>query len=163
MKKIVLLSSLILATLSFGVQADLAFESTKDGSKLGIVATPTDTPEAKQFLATGKNPYTKLYATDPEVAKAGKKKFGYYSCTQCHGGAAGGSIGPSLTDSSWNYAKNATDKGMFETIAGGTNGGMNAWHQVPGKNPDLLTTDDILRIIGWVRSISKDPSKPWEK
>ena len=144
--------------------AECKLVSTKDNSPLPIKATDKDTPEAKQFLETCINPYTKLYASDPEKAKAGKKKFGLYSCTQCHGPKGDGQVGPPITDSRWQYAKHVTDKGMFETIAGGSNGGMFAWHQQIGNNPDMPSTDEILKIIGWLRTQYKgDGDKPWLK
>lgn len=148
-------------TLSFQANAACDFVSTKDGSPLVIKAVDTDTPQAKEFLATCVNPYTKAYAKDPEAAKAGKKKFGYYSCTQCHGPNGGGQVGPSITDSTWQYSKHVTDKGIFETIAGGSNGGMFAWHNQLG-NPENLATDDILKIVGWLRTQYNGGSeKPW--
>jgi len=148
--------------LPLNASAECKLVSTKDGSPLPIVAVDTDTPEAKSFLETCINPYTKLYATDPEAAKLGKKKFAYYSCTQCHGANAGGQVGPSITDDRWQYAKHVTDKGMFETIAGGSNGGMFAWHQQVSGNPDLVPTDDILKIIGWLRTqYQGGGDKPW--
>jgi len=148
-------------TLSFQANAACDFVSTKDGSPLVIKAVDTDTPQAKEFLATCVNPYTKAYAKDAEAAKAGKKKFGYYSCTQCHGPNGGGQVGPSITDSTWQYSKHVTDKGIFETIAGGSNGGMFAWHNQLG-NPENLATDDILKIVGWLRTQYNGGSeKPW--
>jgi cytochrome c-L len=144
--------------------AECKFESTKAGNPpLIIKPTDKDTPEAKEFLETCKNPYTKQFVADPEKAKAGKKLFGYYSCTQCHGGNAGGQTGPSIIDDRWQYAKHVTDKGMFETIAGGSDAGMPTWHQQPSGNPELLSTDDILKIMGWLRASYKgnDQSKPW--
>jgi cytochrome c-L len=68
-----------------------------------------DTPAAKEFLATGKNPYI----GDADAIKVGKKKFNLYSCQACHGGAAEGAVGPSLQGPNFRYAKNATNKGMF--------------------------------------------------
>ena len=41
---------------------------------------------------------------------------------------------------------------MFETIAGGSDAGMPAWHGQVAGNPELLSTDDILKIIGWLRA-----------
>lgn len=150
-------------TLSTQASAACNFVSTKDGSPLGVKPTDTDTPEAKQFLETCINPYTKKFVADKEIAKAGKKKFGYYSCTQCHGPNAGGQVAVSITDSTWQYSKHVTDKGLFETIAGGSNGGMFAWHQQLG-NPENLTTDDILKIVGWLRSEYKGGGEtPWLK
>ena len=62
----------------------------------------------------------------------------------------------------WVYPKNATDKGMFETIAGGSNAGMPTWHGQAAGNPELLKTDEILRIIGWLRSMyAGGGDKPW--
>jgi len=159
------ISMLTLVSLTFSLQANAACDlvSTKDGSPLGIKAADTDTPEAKQFLETCINPYTKLYVNDAEAAKKGKKLFGLYSCTQCHGPNAGGQVGPSITDDRWQYAKHITDKGVFETIAGGSNGGMFAWHQQLGS-PDNPSTDDILKIIGWLRTQYKGgDDKPWLK
>lgn len=145
--------------------AECKFVSTKTGNPpLNIVATDKDTPEAKSFLETCINPYTKMYAADPSKAKAGKKLFGYYSCTQCHGANAGGQTGPSIIDDRWQYPKHVTDKGMFETISGGTDGGMPTWHQQPSGNPELLSTDDILKIIGWLRTQYKGGGDtPWLK
>ena len=148
--------------LPLQASAECKFVSTKDGSPLAIKAVDSDTPEAKEFLATCVNPYTKKFAANKELANAGKKKFGYWSCTQCHGGNAGGQTGPSITDATWQYSKHVTDKGMFETIAGGSNGGMPTWHAQPAGNPELLNTDEILKIIGWLRSEYKGGGEtPW--
>ncbi len=145
-----------------GSGTQCALESTKDGSPLLIKAVATDTPQAKEFLQTCINPYTKLYAADAEAAKDGRKKFGYYSCTQCHGPNGDGQVAVSITDERWQYAKHVTDKGMFETIAGGSNGGMFAWHQQVANNPDMVNTDDILKIVAWLRTQYKGGGDtPW--
>lgn len=164
-KATLFVSMLMLAGL-MPLQASAACNlvSTKDNSPLNIKIVDSDTPEAKEFLTTCINPYTKLYAADPEKAKAGKRKFGYYSCTQCHGGNAGGQTAVSIIDERWQYAKHDTDKGLFETIAGGTNLGMMGWHQQVANNPDMVPTDDILKIIGWLRaSYQGGGDKPWLK
>jgi cytochrome c-L len=160
---LVTMLGLVGMTLSTQASAACNLVKTTDGSPLGVKATDADTPEAKQFLETCVNPYTKKFVADKEAAKAGKKKFGYYTCTQCHGPNAGGQVGPSATDANWQYAKHITDKGLFETIAGGSNGGMFAWHQQLG-NPENLNTDDILKIVGWLRSEYKGGGDtPWLK
>lgn len=163
--KVTLLVSMlaVVGLMPLQASAECKFESTKAGNApLIIKPTDKDTPEAKEFLETCKNPYTKIYAADPEKAKAGKKLFGYYSCTQCHGANAGGQTGPSIIDDRWQYPKHVTDKGMFETIAGGSDAGMPTWHQQPAENPDLLSTDDILKIMGWLRTMYKGGGdKPW--
>jgi len=51
---------------------------------------------------------------------------------------------------------------MFETIANGSDAGMPAWHQQTSGNPELLPTDDILVIMGWLRvSYTGKGDKPW--
>ena len=76
MKATLTISMLALVGLTMPslAMAECKLVSTKDNSALPIKATDKDTPEAKQFLETCINPYTKLYANDPEKAKAGKKK-----------------------------------------------------------------------------------------
>lgn len=155
--------------------------STKDGSPLAIKTTVADTPEAKLFLETCINPYTQAYIKNPalilEKKSGGKKLFGYNGCSGCHGGKLEGVMAPSLSkkggqgafDTKWVYAKDSTDKGMFETIAAGTpglSGGlMPIWHkQVEGHAGDGLSTDEILKIIAYIRSAyGGDGEKDWLK
>ena len=179
-KAALLISMLGFVGLTATTQASAACSlvSTKDNSPLAIKVVDTDTPQAKQFLETCVNPYTKAYATDPSlIKKGGKKLFGYNGCSGCHGGKLEGVMAPSLSkmggqgayDTRWVYAKNATDKGMFESIAGGTpgtsGGTMFIWHnQLPGKTGDGLTTDEILQLIAYIRTEYKgDGEKTWAK
>ncbi|MDR2876222.1 MAG: c-type cytochrome [Methylobacillus sp.] len=164
--KIALFALVAAGLMPLTASAECKFVTTKAGNAPFVIKpTDKDSAEAKKFLETCINPYTKMYAADPEAAKAGKKLFGYWSCTQCHGGNAGGQTGPSIIDDTWQYAKHQTDKGMFETIADGSDAGMPAWHAQAANNPELLSTDDILKIIGWLRASYKgtDQSKPWMK
>lgn len=148
------------ATASAGSSETCNLMSTKDDSALAIKVTATDTAEAKVFLATCINPYTKIYAKDEVAAKAGHKQYNFQGCSGCHGGNANGLMGPSIIDAQWEYTKHNTDKGMFETIAGGTNGkgatargSMLTWHaQLPGHTGDGLDTDTILKIMAWLRT-----------
>lgn len=132
----------------------IAFVTTQDGSALTIDAKLFDTPEAKEFAATGKNPYI----GKQDAIDKGKKLFQMYSCTQCHGGDAQGQTGPSLHGPDFKYAKDATNKGMFETIWHGTNGGMGAKGKGlmdPTDPNNGLTPDEVLKIQAWVRTHSK--------
>ncbi len=169
--------ALVGLTLSFQASAACEFVSTKDGSPLTIKATAEDTPQVTAFLETCKNPYTKEFAADAKAAKKlGRRVFTYNGCSGCHGGKLEGIMAPSLRkdggqgayDTRWAYAKNATDKGMFETIAAGTPGNaggvMAAWHiDVPNHISDGLSTDDILKVIGYIRTeYYGDEEKLWE-
>ena len=132
----------------------LNFTATQDGSPLNINPEMFDTPEAKSFATSGKNPYI----ANQEAIEKGKKLFRMYSCSQCHGGDAQGQTGPSLHGPDFRYAKNATNKGMFETIWHGTNGGMGAKGKGlmdPTDATNGLTPDEILKIQAWIRSHGK--------
>jgi cytochrome c-L len=153
------------------------FVSTKDNSPLAIKVSDSDTPEAKEFLATCNNPYTKKYMADPEAAKAGRKVYTLNGCSGCHGGKLEGIMAPALTkgggqgayDTKWVYAKNETDKGMFETISAGTpgtsGGVMSIWNKsLEGHVGDGLTNDELLKVIAYIRTEYKgDGEKAWLK
>ena len=130
------------------------FVTTQDSKPLVIDAALFNTPESKEFMTTGKNPYV---GNADAIAK-GKKVFQLYSCTQCHGPEAKGQVGPNLTGPDYHYPKNATNKGMFETVWHGTNGGMGAKGiglMDPTDPKNGITPDELLKIIAWVRSMSK--------
>jgi cytochrome c-L len=129
----------------------IKFVTTQDGSPLEIKPELFDTPAAKEFLKTGKNPYV----GNDDAIKQGKKTFQLYSCTQCHGADAGGQVGPALTGPDFRYPKDATNKGMFETVWHGTNGGMGAKGKGlmdPTDPANGITPDELLKIIAWLRS-----------
>jgi len=131
----------------------ITFVATQDGAPFDIDPALFTTPEAKEFLATGKNPYV---GNADAIAK-GKKVYQLYSCTQCHGPEAQGQVGPGLIGPDYRYPKDATNKGMFETIWHGTNGGMGAKGKGlmdPSDPTNGLTVDETLQIIAWVRSHS---------
>lgn len=129
----------------------IAFVTTQDGQPLTIKAELFDTPAAKEFMTTGKNPYV----GNAEAIEKGKKLFQLYSCTQCHGPEAKGQVGPGIIGPDYRYPKDATNKGMFETIWHGTNGGMGAKGKGlmdPTDPTNGLSPDEALKIIAWVRS-----------
>lgn len=131
----------------------IEFLATQDSKPFTIDAALFDTPAAKEFLATGKN----TYVGNAEAIEKGKKVFQLYSCTQCHGAQAQGQVGPGLTGPNFRYAKDATNKGMFETIWHGTNGGMGAKGvglMDPTDPKNGITPDELLKIQAWIRSMS---------
>lgn len=145
-------SAVMVSLLAFttGVMADVTFSATQDGSTITIDKAMFDTDAAKEFLATGKNPYIGNEA----AIKAGKKKFNLYSCVACHGGKGEGAVGPGLIGANFRYAKDATNKGMFETIWHGTNGGMGAKGYGLMAPDDGLKPDEVLQVIAFIRSNS---------
>jgi cytochrome c-L len=149
----VFMSSLLVSLMTFAcsTEAEVSFVKTTDGSTFKLDPALFDTPVAKEFLSTGKN----SYVGNAEAVAKGKKIFGMYSCTQCHGPDAKGQVGPGLVGPTFRYPKDATNKGMFETLWHGTNGGMG------GKGVGImdatdptngLKPDEILKVIAWVRA-----------
>jgi cytochrome c-L len=129
----------------------ITFVSTQDDKPFVIEPALFVTPAAKEFLATGKNSYI---GNEEAIAK-GKRVFGLYSCTQCHGPEGRGQVGPGLVGPTFHYPKNATNKGMFETVWHGTNGGMGAKGiglMDPTDAKNGITTDELLQVIAWIRT-----------
>jgi cytochrome c-L len=131
----------------------ISFVDTQEGKPLVIDAALFDTPAAKEFLATGKN----TYVGNEEAIARGHKVYQLYSCTQCHGPEAKGQVGPGLVGPDFKYPKDATNKGMFETIWHGTNGGMGGkgigiMDSTDPKNG--ISPDEMLKVIAWIRSMS---------
>ncbi len=130
------------------------FRNTITGDPLDVDGTSPkegrDTPAVKKFMEAGVDPYVEILGCLPK----GEEIF-LESCSGCHGHTGEGKVGPGLNDSYWTYPKNATDKGIFETIFGGAQGMM-------GPHGQDLTLDDIMHLIAWIRHIQKDDVKDAE-
>jgi cytochrome c oxidase cbb3-type subunit 3 len=75
---------------------------------------------------------------DRTVLEEGRRLFVRYNCSGCHGGRAGGGMGPSLRDTDWRYGS-SPDR-IFNSIAQGRGLGMPAWGAlVPEKQIWELT------------------------
>lgn len=76
-KATLLISMLVFFSLTAATQASAACSlvSTKDSTPLAVKAVDTDSAEAKSFLETWINPYTKAYAANPDLIKAGGGKI----------------------------------------------------------------------------------------
>jgi mono/diheme cytochrome c family protein len=81
---------------------------------------------------------------DPRQAQAGRTTFIEYNCYGCHGGLAGGAMGPSLRDTVWKYG--GTDTAIALSIRDGRPMGMPAWKQ-------LLADSQIRNLVTYIRSL----------
>ncbi|HEX6534097.1 MAG TPA: c-type cytochrome [Gemmatimonadaceae bacterium] len=81
---------------------------------------------------------------DPKVAQEGRKLFLEYNCYGCHGGLAGGAMGPSLRDTVWKYG--GSDQQIAASIHDGRPMGMPTW----GKT---LSADQIKTLVTYIRSL----------
>jgi len=94
-------------------------------------------------------------ATDPVALQDGRRLFNWYNCSGCHGGHAGGGMGPSLRDPVWLYGNR--DDQIYDSIAQGRSQGMPAWGS---KIPQL----QIWELVTYIKSLDTpdEPDPPVE-
>jgi cytochrome c oxidase cbb3-type subunit 3 len=80
----------------------------------------------------------------------GRTLFVHFNCVGCHGGRAGGGMGPSLRDVDWLYGD--TDAQIFNSIAEGRDQGMPAWGT-------KLNDDQIWKLVAYIKSL-RTPDEP---
>lgn len=132
-----------------------ALVSTATNKPLNLTMKPSDTEEVKAFYRTCENPYA---SASPDVKQkiilAGQILFKSKNCSQCHGSDGQGATAKGIKGPTWVYDKNSTDKGLFETIAGGTSKGDVPHHLDLTKSASSLTSDEILQLMLWIREPS---------
>jgi cytochrome c oxidase cbb3-type subunit III len=92
------------------------------------------------------NPYGQNVAAMAE----GRTLFVRMNCSGCHGGRAGGGMGPSLRDPDWIYG--STDAQVFDSIAEGRANGMPAWGT-------QLPEDQVWKLVAYIKSL-RTPNEP---
>jgi mono/diheme cytochrome c family protein len=112
-----------------------------------------------------KNPYNTNIAA---IAEEGHHRYLSAGCNGCHGGGGGGGICPPLTNDTWVYG--ADDDTLFRLIALGSDGLTKAGysrvkHEVvtgpmPAFGSVIKTSDDLWRIIAFIRSVNPSSLKP---
>ena len=112
-----------------------------------------------------KNPYNADIAA---IAEEGHHRYLSAGCNGCHGGGGGGGMCPPLTNDTWVYG--ADDDTLFRLIALGTDGLTKAGYSrvkhevVTGPMPPfggiIKTSDDLWRIIAFMRSVNPSSLKP---
>jgi len=100
-------------------------------------------------VSGGTNPYTQ----DRTAAADGRQLFIRFNCSGCHGGRAGGGMGPSLRDVEWLYGDH--DAQLFSSIAEGRAHGMPSWQP-------RLTADQIWKLVTYIKSLRtrNEPNPP---
>jgi mono/diheme cytochrome c family protein len=134
------------------------------GPMLGAATPPLElvasTPKGEL-----KNPYN---ADIAGIAEEGHHRYLSAGCNGCHGGGGGGGMCPPLTNDTWVYGSD--DDTLFRLIALGTdelvkNGYARVKHEVvTGPMPPfggiIKTSDDLWRIIAFIRSVNPSSLKP---
>jgi cytochrome c oxidase cbb3-type subunit 3 len=105
---------------------------------------PIPGPRNNRSLANNLNP-----PTDASI-QAGRKYFIAFNCSGCHGGRAGGGMGPSLRDDVWIYGGEPED--IFDSISQGRAHGMPAWGT-------MLPPQLIWRLVDYIKSM-RTPQEP---
>jgi mono/diheme cytochrome c family protein len=111
--------------------------------------------------------YAKLAKEDPDLVK----KFRAPGCNECHGGTGGGGICPALTQGVWFWGN--TDDVLFrlDTLGsaemdkqGYTRLGYGSVHApMPPMGMTIKTSDDLWKIIAFIRSINPPGTNPPDK
>jgi cytochrome c oxidase cbb3-type subunit 3 len=87
---------------------------------------------------------------DQQAAVAGRQSFIKYNCYGCHGGLAGGAMGPSLRDDEWKYG--GTDEAILASLHQGRPAGMPAWKGVASE-------EELRNMVVYIRSL-RSPAEP---
>lgn len=93
---------------------------------------------------------TDPYINDPVALQDGRRLFDWYNCSGCHGGHAGGGMGPSLRDPVWLYGNR--DDQIFDSIAEGRSKGMPAWGT-------KIPKEQIWELVAYIKSM-RTPQEP---
>jgi cytochrome c oxidase cbb3-type subunit 3 len=115
---------------------------------IGPVPGPS-TPGVSGAAVPTANPYAQNRAATGE----GRQLFVRFNCSGCHGGRAGGGMGPSLRDVDWIYGND--DARIYSSIAQGRAHGMPAWES-------RMTADQIWKLVTYIKSLrtTNEPNPP---
>ena len=117
---------------------------------IGPVPGPSgDLAGAARDERGGTNPYD----DNRTAATEGRQLFVRFNCSGCHGGRAGGGMGPSLRDVDWVYGDR--DAQLFSSIAEGRANGMPSWQP-------RITADQTWKLVAYIRSLRtrNEPNPP---
>jgi len=112
---------------------------------LGVNVGPIPGPP-QPAVAQRVNPY----AQDKIAVTEGRRLFLWYNCYGCHGGRAGGGMGPSLRDPVWLFGD--SDAQIFNSIAQGRSEGMPAWGT-------RIPEDQIWKLVAYIKTLNT-PAEP---
>jgi len=176
---------LILVPLAFGVMRmpsahaaegqPAPSEATPSGEKGGTCCKAGDTTPPTELVK--QVPKGQLHSPYPDYAKLAKddpdlvKQFRLPGCNECHGGTGGGGICPAVTQGVWFWGN--TDDVLFRLVTLGsvdlekegytrlTYGTVHA--PMPPMGTAIKTSDQLWKIIAFIRSINPPGSNPPEK
>jgi mono/diheme cytochrome c family protein len=166
---------LALSVLAIGGRSSYAAEETAKGGEAEACCKAGDTTPPTELVA--KFPKGQLHSPYPDYAKLAKddpdlvKRFRLPGCNECHGGTGGGGICPALTQGVWFWGN--TDDVLFRLVTlgsvdlekqGYTRLGWGSVHApMPPMGATIKTSDDLWKIIAFIRSINPPGTNPPDK
>ena len=154
MKRYVLATTVVLAAVAG------CGRTPPSGGKTAPAATTTSTtigpipgPPLGTTASTARPGPGNPYAGDRAATAEGRQLFIRFNCSGCHGGRAGGGMGPSLRDVDWIYGN--TDAQLYGSIAEGRAHGMPSWEP-------RMTADQIWKLVTYIKALrtSNEPQAP---
>jgi cytochrome c551/c552 len=122
----------------------LALGACRGRERQGAAASGGDTSSSGSNAAGVETFAMRPFHGDPGQARAGRTTFIEYNCYGCHGGLAGGGMGPSLRDTVWKYG--GTDSAIHMSIRDGRPMGMPPWRA-------MLADSQIQNLVTYIRSL----------
>lgn len=139
-----------LAATACGSPADDEASSAPLGASPPVAGhTVGPQPGPDRPLPRVENPF----AGQRDAPAEGRRLFSWFNCEGCHGGRAGGGMGPSLRDAYWIYGPE--DQDIYNSIAEGRAHGMPAWGT-------KLSQEQIWKLVSYITSLgtSAEPNPP---
>ncbi len=139
---------ILIALASFGCQRQPS-EVAAAGAAPAVETPVGPLPGPAMQTAEKTNPY----AQNSVALMEGRRLFVHYNCSGCHGGHAGGGMGPSLRDPVWIYG--SSDAHIFDSIAQGRANGMPSWGR-------MIPQEEIWKIVAYIKSMrtNMEPEPP---
>lgn len=135
-----ILASVLLAALGAACSERGGQDSASAGAMPAVYAPVGPVPGPGKQANTAANPFAK----DAVALQEGRRLFVRFNCSGCHGGHAGGGMGPSLRDVTWIYGNR--DAEIFSSIAQGRARGMPAWGT-------KLPQEQIWQLVAYIQSL----------
>lgn len=159
------LISLSLLTIGGTFWMSQAAEQTSPATD-GCCKARDTTPPTQLVKEVPKGKLKSPYTDFAKVAKEGHKQFMNAGCNGCHGGTGGGGMCPPLDQGVWFFG--SKDDTLFRLITLGTEAlqkeGFKRQAQgavqgtMPAMGSAIPTSDDLWKIIAWLRSIQPPPT-----
>ena len=142
--------ALAAAACNRGAEGDTDGGATNDVAKGSTVTAAGNTGESGYVGDIPTIAMRADFTGNVQQAVAGRQAFIKYNCYGCHGGLAGGAMGPSLRDDEWKYG--GTDEQIMSSLHQGRPAGMPAWRGV-------ATEQELRDIVTYIRTM-RTPQEP---